>query len=80
MSALGRRNIGALLFVIAGANDPRVPKSEADQIVEQVRARGVPVEYIVFPDEGHGLTKRPNRIRGYTAIADFLDKYLRSAP
>jgi dipeptidyl aminopeptidase/acylaminoacyl peptidase len=74
------KNIRAPLFVIAGANDPRVPKSEADQMVEQVRARGVPVEYISFPDEGHGMAKRPNRIRGYTAIADFLDKYLRNAP
>ena len=74
------KNIRAPLFVIAGANDPRVPKGEADQMVEQVRARGVPVEYISFPDEGHGMAKRANRIRGYTAIADFLDKYLRSAP
>jgi dipeptidyl aminopeptidase/acylaminoacyl peptidase len=74
------KNIRAPLFVIAGANDPRVPKSEADQMVEQVRARGVPVEYISFPDEGHGMAKRANRIRGYTAIADFLDKYLRNVP
>ncbi|HEV2022789.1 MAG TPA: S9 family peptidase [Terriglobales bacterium] len=74
------KNIRAPLFVIAGANDPRVPKGEADQMVEQVRARGVPVEYISFPDEGHGMAKRANRIRGYTAIADFLDKYLRNAP
>lgn len=73
------KNIRAPLFVIAGANDPRVPKSEADQMVEQVRAQGVPVEYISFPDEGHGLAKRPNRIRGYTAIADFLDKYVGGA-
>lgn len=74
------KNIRAPLFVIAGANDPRVPKEEADQMVEQVRARGVPVEYRAFADEGHGLAKRPNRIKGYTAIADFLDKYLRNAP
>ena len=74
------KNIRAPLFVIAGANDPRVPKGEADQMVEQVRARGVPVEYISFPDEGHGMAKRGNRIRGYSAIADFLDKYLRNAP
>ena len=74
------KNIRAPLFVIAGANDPRVPKSEADQMVEQVRARGVPVEYISFPDEGHGMAKRPNRIKGYTAVADFLDKYLHNTP
>jgi dipeptidyl aminopeptidase/acylaminoacyl peptidase len=71
--------IKAPLFVIAGANDPRVPKNEADQIVERVRARGVPVEYISFPDEGHGMAKRSNRIRGYSAIADFLDKYVKNA-
>jgi dipeptidyl aminopeptidase/acylaminoacyl peptidase len=71
--------IKAPLFVIAGANDPRVPKNEADQMVERVRAKGVPVEYISFPDEGHGMAKRSNRIRGYTAIADFLDKYVKNA-
>ncbi len=71
--------IRAPLFVIAGANDPRVPKNEADQIVERVKAKGVPVEYISFPDEGHGMAKRSNRIRGYSAIADFLDKYVKNA-
>jgi dipeptidyl aminopeptidase/acylaminoacyl peptidase len=71
--------IRAPLFVIAGANDPRVPKNEADQMVEKVRARGVPVEYISFPDEGHGMAKRANQIRGYSAIADFLDKYVKNA-
>jgi dipeptidyl aminopeptidase/acylaminoacyl peptidase len=65
------------LFVIAGANDPRVPKPEADQIVAAVKAKGVPVEYISFPDEGHGMAKRANRIKGYRAIADFLDKYIK---
>lgn len=71
--------IQAPLFVIAGANDPRVPKTEADQIVAKVKARGVPVEYLSFPDEGHGLAKRANRIKGYTAIADFLDRYVKNA-
>lgn len=71
--------IKAPLFVIAGANDPRVPKNESDQIVERVMAKGVPVEYISFPDEGHGMAKRSNRIRGYSAIADFLDKHVKNA-
>jgi dipeptidyl aminopeptidase/acylaminoacyl peptidase len=70
--------IRAPLFVIAGANDPRVPKEEADQMVAKVKERGVPVEYIAFPDEGHGMAKRANRIRGYTAIAEFLDKYVKN--
>jgi dipeptidyl aminopeptidase/acylaminoacyl peptidase len=42
-----------------------------------VKAKGVPVEYISFPDEGHGMAKRANRIKGYGAIADFLDKYVK---
>ncbi|MGH9530953.1 MAG: S9 family peptidase, partial [Terriglobales bacterium] len=72
--------IKAPLIVVQGANDPRVPKGESDQMVEKVRAKGTPVEYLVFADEGHGLAKRPNRIKGYTAIADFLDRYVRNAP
>ncbi|MCI0356402.1 MAG: S9 family peptidase [Acidobacteria bacterium] len=71
--------IQAPLIVVQGANDPRVPKAESDQMVERVRAKGTPVEYLVFADEGHGLAKRPNRIKGYTAIADFLDKHVRNA-
>lgn len=70
--------IRAPLFVIAGANDPRVPKEEADQMVAKVKERGVPVEYIAFSDEGHGMAKRANRIRGYAAIAEFLDKYVKN--
>ena len=68
--------IKAPLLVIQGANDPRVPKSEADQIVEAIRKRNGIVEYLLFSDEGHGLAKLENRITAYTAIADFLDKYL----
>ena len=71
-------HIQAPLFVVAGLNDPRVPKTEADQIVEKTKAK-VPVEYLVFPDEGHGLAKRANRIKAYTAIADFLDRYVKNA-
>lgn len=65
------------LFVYQGANDPRVPASEAEQIVEAVRKKGIPVEYILLPDEGHGLSKRENRVRVITAIVDFLDRTLR---
>ena len=68
--------IKAPLMVIQGANDPRVPKSEADQIVEAIRKRNGTVDYLLFSDEGHGLAKLENRITAYTAIADFLDKYL----
>ena len=64
------------LFVIHGANDPRVPVGEAEQIVAALRARNVPVEYMRFEDEGHGLIKRANRLVAYPAAARFLDKYM----
>ncbi|HEY3124842.1 MAG TPA: prolyl oligopeptidase family serine peptidase, partial [Thermoanaerobaculia bacterium] len=67
------------LLVLQGANDPRVIKPESDDIVAAVKKNGVPVEYIVFPDEGHGFTKKKNQIEGYGAILRFLDRYLRSA-
>jgi len=68
--------INAPLMVIHGENDPRVPKSEADQIVEAIRTRNGVVEYLLFDDEGHGIAKLENRIKAYTAIADFLDEIL----
>jgi dipeptidyl aminopeptidase/acylaminoacyl peptidase len=68
------------LLVLQGANDPRVVKPESDDIVAAVKKNGVPVEYIVFPDEGHGFTKKKNQIEGYGAILRFLDKYLKGAP
>ena len=66
------------LIVLQGANDPRVLKVESDEIVEAVKKNGVPVEYVVFDDEGHGFTKKANRIRGYRAIREFLDKHLKA--
>jgi dipeptidyl aminopeptidase/acylaminoacyl peptidase len=72
--------ITAPLMVIQGANDPRVPKTEADQIAEKVKAKGGVVEYLLFPDEGHGLAKIPNQIKAYTAAADFLDKHVKNRP
>lgn len=65
------------LIVLQGANDPRVLKVESDEIVEQVQKNGVPVEYIVFDDEGHGFTKKENQIEGYSGILKFLDTYLK---
>jgi dipeptidyl aminopeptidase/acylaminoacyl peptidase len=66
------------LIVLQGANDPRVVKPESDDIVAAVKKNGVPVEYVVFPDEGHGFSKRPNQIRGYGAIREFLDLHLKA--
>ena len=65
------------LMVLQGANDPRVLQVESDEIVEAVRANGVPVEYVLFPDEGHGFIKKENEIKGYGQILTFLDQYLR---
>jgi dipeptidyl aminopeptidase/acylaminoacyl peptidase len=64
------------LFVIQGANDPRVAKAESDQIVERLRARGVDVRYDVYEDEGHGFTKRANEIQALGDAADFIGSYL----
>ena len=68
--------IDAALFIVHGANDPRVPLSEAQQIADQLRELDRPVEMLVFDDEGHGLVKLRNRMKAYGAIADFLDKHL----
>ena len=54
------------LMVLQGANDPRVLQVESDEIVAAAKKNGVPVEYVVFPDEGHGFVKKENEIRGYT--------------
>ncbi len=67
------------LMVLQGANDPRVPKVESDEIVAAVKKTGVPVEYIVFADEGHGFTKKKNQIEGYTAVLRFLDQHLKGS-
>ena len=70
-------NIKRPLLVIQGANDPRVLKVESDEIVEAAKKNGVPVEYIVFPDEGHGFRKRDNRITASEAYLMFLDRFLK---
>jgi dipeptidyl aminopeptidase/acylaminoacyl peptidase len=65
------------LMVLQGANDPRVLQVESDEIVAAAKKNGVPVEYIVFPDEGHGFVKKENEIRGYSGILAFLDTHLK---
>ncbi len=65
------------LLVIQGKNDPRVVKPESDEIVEAVKKNNVPVEYIVFEDEGHGFLKKENEIKAYEGILNFLDKHLK---
>ncbi|MDA0350500.1 MAG: S9 family peptidase [Verrucomicrobia bacterium] len=65
------------VMVLQGANDIRVLQVESDDMVEAVRANGVPVEYVIFPDEGHGFLKKENQIKGYGQILEFLNKYLK---
>ena len=69
-------NIKKPLLVVQGANDPRVLQIESDELVEAVRANGVPVNYVIFPDEGHGFTKTKNRIAASDAYVKFLAEYL----
>ena len=69
-------NVTKPLMVLQGANDPRVLQAESDEIVAAVKNNGVPVEYVLFEDEGHGFVKKENEIEGYGKIKDFLDKYL----
>ncbi|MEM9939236.1 MAG: S9 family peptidase [Pseudomonadota bacterium] len=70
-------NIVKPMLVVQGANDPRVLQVESDEIVAAVEANGVPVEYVVFPDEGHGFRRRANKITASNAYVDFLDTYLK---
>ncbi|NBC07844.1 MAG: alpha/beta fold hydrolase [Bacteroidetes bacterium] len=65
------------VMVLQGAQDPRVLKVESDEIVAAVKENDVPVEYVVFEDEGHGFVKKENQIEAYGKILDFLDKYLK---
>ena len=65
-------------LVLHGANDTNVPVVEADQVVESLKKRGVPVEYVLFPDEGHGFRKTPSRIRSTVSIVRWFEKYLKS--
>jgi dipeptidyl aminopeptidase/acylaminoacyl peptidase len=64
------------LLVIQGQNDPRVVESESSDLVEELRAHGRDVEYLLFEDEGHDVLKLPNRVRCYEAIAGFFSTQL----
>ena len=71
------QNIVRPLLVVQGANDPRVLQVESDELVAAVRANAVPVEYVLFPDEGHGFRRRANRIAASEAYVNFLDEHLK---
>lgn len=64
------------LLIGQGANDPRVKKAESDQIVAAMKARKIPVSYVLFPDEGHGFRREPNRLAFFAAMEAFLSAHL----
>jgi dipeptidyl aminopeptidase/acylaminoacyl peptidase len=68
--------IAAPLLIIHGANDPRVPLSEAQQVHAALTARGIPCELLVYEDEGHGLNKLKNRLDAYPRAMEWLDRVL----
>ena len=70
-------NIKCPLFIIQGANDPRVAKAESDQIVDKLKAQNKTIEYLVLEDEGHGFSKVSNQIKVWDNICNFLDKYMK---
>tara|TARA_B100000953_G_C18019826_1_gene420292 strand:+ start:137 stop:2011 length:1875 start_codon:yes stop_codon:yes gene_type:complete len=72
------KNIVKPVLVLQGANDPRVLQVESDEMVEAIKKQNVPVEYVVFPDEGHGFSKKKNQITSNETILTFLDKYLKN--
>jgi dipeptidyl aminopeptidase/acylaminoacyl peptidase len=63
-------------LVLHGANDTNVPVVEATQVVETLTKRGIAVEYVLFPDEGHGWRKTPNKVKAAVATVTFFEKYL----
>jgi len=65
------------LIVFQGANDVRVLKVESDEIVEGVKKNGVPVEYVIYPDEGHGFVKKENMVTTDKRALEFLEKYMK---
>lgn len=74
--SLNADKIKAPLFIAQGANDPRVKKSESDQMVEAMKANGVDIEYMVKDNEGHGFHNEENRFEFYGAMEAFLEKHL----
>ena len=64
------------LLIAHGAKDPRVQRSESDRIVETLRNNGVPVTYVVYPDEGHGFVRQENRLSFYAVVEAFLGEHL----
>lgn len=64
------------LLIGQGANDPRVKQAESDQIVEAMKAKGIPVTYLLFPDEGHGFARPQNNLAFFATTEHFLERCL----
>ena len=71
------KNVKNPVMVLQGANDPRVLQVESDEIVTELKKNKIPVEYVIFDDEGHGFRKKENQLNGYGQIKRFLDRYLK---
>ena len=69
--------VTAPTLVLHGANDTNVPVVEAEQVVNSLKKRNIPVEYILFPDEGHGFRKTPNRVRSTVSSVRWFVQYLK---
>jgi len=76
LKTLGVDRMKRPLLVVQGDHDPRVTKEQSDRIVEALRARKVPVEYLVLDNEGHGFSRTDSMLRAYGATDAFLDRYL----
>jgi len=71
--------VKAPTIVLHGANDTNVPVVEAEQVVESLDSRGVPFDYVLFPDEGHGFRKTTNRITAAVAVVSWFERYLKDS-
>lgn len=69
-------SIRAPLLIGQGSNDPRVPKAESDQMFKAMKGKGLDVQYVLYPDEGHGLVRSENRIDYYSRVEQFLSQHL----
>ena len=72
--------VRAPTLVLHGANDTNCPVIEAEQAVEELRRNGVPVKYVLFPDEGHGFRKTANRVRATVELVRWFSTHLKDAP
>ena len=68
--------VRAAMLVMHGANDTNVPVVEAQQVVDTLKKNGRDVEFLLFPDEGHGWRKIPNRVKSTTTLAEFFRRHL----